>query len=299
MAARAADASVERRVITLTPCTPYSLRQSIVGTAGRTRRRRGDIWDIAIRIDERSTVASVTQTPAGELEIHLASADSEAALAQLRHVLATDVDHRPFLERFRDDRLLGGALRTRPGLRPARYATLGQAMVAAFAGQLVTTAEAAATHRALVSRLHSSRGVLRRPPLLDEVAALPPAAAAADGLSARRAASLVRACRRLVPARLAELSTADAAARLQTERDIGPWTAGIVLGDGMGRTDIGRVGDLGLIRLCERLNGRAATADDTAALLQPYGEWQALASAHLLRLSSPRRRRKPSPRRRM
>ena len=52
---------------------------------------------------------------------------------------------------------------------------------------------------------------------------------------------------------------------------------------GLGRYDRGLVGDLGLIELCGALLGRRAEAEDTAKLLERYGEWAGLASLHLLR----------------
>lgn len=287
-----------RRTVVLTPCPPYSLRDSLIGNGGGTRRRRGGVWEIAVRVGDGSHIARVAQRRDGDLQIDLGGGDPGATLDQVRHVLATDVDHTPFLERFADDRLIGRAIRARPGLRPIRFATVGQSLVAAFAGQLVTAAEAQNTHRAIVRRLDSGGQYPRRPPTAEEVAGLPPAAVAADGLTARRAASLVRACRRIDIDALRRLPTEEASTRLQAERDIGPWTAAIVLTSGLGRWELGPAGDLGLIRLCERLNGAEATVADTQALLAPYGEWQGLAGAHLLRLGRPGPKRKPPPRRR-
>ncbi len=51
---------------------------------------------------------------------------------------------------------------------------------------------------------------------------------------------------------------------------------------GLGRFDLGLVGDLGLIKLCTALLGRPAEPPDTAELLAAYGEWQGLASMYLL-----------------
>jgi 3-methyladenine DNA glycosylase/8-oxoguanine DNA glycosylase len=285
--------------VRLSPRQPYSLADSLHGNAGCTRRRRDGIWEIAVRVGTDSHTVKVLQRRDGDLEVDLDRKDTEATLDQVRHVLATDVDHTPFVERFQDDRLIGRAIRAKRGLRPARFATVGQALVAAFAGQLVTTTEAQNTHRAIVRRLDRGGDYPRRPPTVEEVGELPPAAAAADGLSARRAASLIRVCRRIDVDSLRRLPTAEAAQRLQTERDVGPWTAAIVLTSGLGRWELGPTGDLGLIRLCERLNGGEATVSDTQALLEPYGEWQAIAGAHLLRLPSPGPKRKPSPRGRM
>lgn len=288
-----------RQTVVLRPCAPYSLRDSLYGNAGGTRRRREGVWEIAVRVGERSQVARVLQRRDGDLEVDLARDAAEVVLDQVRHVLATDVDHTPFLRRFADDRLLGRAIRAKRGMRPARLATVGQSLVAAFAGQLVTSTEAANTHRTIVRRLDRGDDYPRRPPTVEEIAELPPAAVAAAGLTARRAASLVRVCRRVDVDALRGLTTAEASKRLQTERDIGPWTAAIVLTSGLGRWELGPAGDLGLIRLCERLNGGGATVADTQELLSPYGDWQALAGAHMLRLRTPGPKRKPPPRRRM
>jgi DNA-3-methyladenine glycosylase II len=76
--------------------------------------------------------------------------------------------------------------------------------------------------------------------------------------------------------------TAVALRRIVEERTLGPWSAGMICVYGLGRYEHGLVGDLGLIKLCRRLLGREATAEDTAELLAPYGEWAGLASVYLL-----------------
>ena len=51
---------------------------------------------------------------------------------------------------------------------------------------------------------------------------------------------------------------------------------------GLGRYDAGLVGDLGLVKLLASRTGRWPEAAETAELLEPYGEWQGLASVFLL-----------------
>ena len=51
----------------------------------------------------------------------------------------------------------------------------------------------------------------------------------------------------------------------------------------LGSYERGLVGDLGLLKLSKALRGRWVEADDTAELLEPYEEWQGLASVYLLR----------------
>src|SRR5205085_2091590 len=72
------------------------------------------------------------------------------------------------------------------------------------------------------------------------------------------------------------------AARLRRERGLGPWSVGVVCLEGLGRTERGLVGDLGLIKLLGALEQRRVEAEETAALLEPYGEWAGLASVYLL-----------------
>jgi 3-methyladenine DNA glycosylase/8-oxoguanine DNA glycosylase len=103
------------------------------------------------------------------------------------------------------------------------------------------------------------------------------------GLHARRAATLVRLCRSLDPERLHGLPSAAAAARINRERGLGAWSAGVVCLEGLGRHEIGLVGDLGLIKLMSALQGRWVEAAETEELLAPYGEWAGLASVFLLK----------------
>ena len=71
--------------------------------------------------------------------------------------------------------------------------------------------------------------------------------------------------------------------RIERERGLGPWSAGVVCLEGLGRFEYGFVGDLGLVKLLRALRGRPVEAWETAELLEPYGEWAGLASVYLLR----------------
>jgi 3-methyladenine DNA glycosylase/8-oxoguanine DNA glycosylase len=57
---------------------------------------------------------------------------------------------------------------------------------------------------------------------------------------------------------------------------------------GLGHFDRGLVGDLGLVKLLAARTGRWVEAEETRALLEPYGEWAGLASLCLIG-ASPRR----------
>jgi 3-methyladenine DNA glycosylase/8-oxoguanine DNA glycosylase len=61
---------------------------------------------------------------------------------------------------------------------------------------------------------------------------------------------------------------------------------GVIALEGLGRYDLGIVGDLGLIKLMSSLRGRRVEAWETEELLAPYGEWAGLASVYMLLASA-------------
>jgi 3-methyladenine DNA glycosylase/8-oxoguanine DNA glycosylase len=102
------------------------------------------------------------------------------------------------------------------------------------------------------------------------------------GLHERRGAALVRVCRSLELERFHDLPTDAVVRRLERERGLGPWSAGVVCLEGLGRSEHGLVGDLGLVKVLRALRGRPVEGWETAELLEPYGEWAGLASVYLL-----------------
>jgi 3-methyladenine DNA glycosylase/8-oxoguanine DNA glycosylase len=123
---------------------------------------------------------------------------------------------------------------------------------------------------------------LSEPPTRETLGALSPLRLRTLGLAERRAAALVRVCRSLDLERLRSVPTEAAAARLERERTLGPWSAGVVCLQGLGRSERGLVGDLGLVKLLAAQRGRPVEGWETAELLEPYGEWAGLASVYLL-----------------
>jgi 3-methyladenine DNA glycosylase/8-oxoguanine DNA glycosylase len=120
------------------------------------------------------------------------------------------------------------------------------------------------------------------PPSTSTLAAVAPFELRRLGLHERRSACLVRLCRSLELERLHDLPTEAVVRRIERERGLGPWSAGLVCLEGLGRFDYGLVGDLGLIKLLRALRGRPVEAWETAEFLEPYGEWAGLASVYLL-----------------
>lgn len=264
------------------PPAPYRLAASI-GPPDPCRRYRGGVLDVCFRAADGDPVkARVWQAGDGVVRARVPATRLGAAEPALRRLLRIELDHRPFLELAAGDPLLQPLRGRLAGMRPAVAGSLGQALVRGVAGQLVRSSEAVRFERRIVAGL-DRRGLdgLRTPPAAADLAAAHPATFERAGLSPARAVALSRLAALNWDA-LAGQPSDHVETRVRRLRGIGPWTSGVICSAGLARVDRGLVGDLGLIRLAGALLGREAGAEDTAALLAPYGEWAGLASAWLL-----------------
>jgi len=263
------------------PAGPFTLALCTRHASDATRLLRDGTLTSALRLADRIEVGSARQTVDGRIVLRAAS---EEGLEKLRFVLAVDADHTEFLKRFRHDPLIGEATSRFQGLRQLRLPTVAQTLLRAFCGQLIDSRRARQLEciivRAIEPRIEGTD--LHSPPTCGSFARLAPVRLRQLGLHASRAAALVRICRSVELERLHELSTADAAAFIERQRGLGPWSAGVVCLEGLGRYERGLVGDLGLIKLMSRLRGRWVEGHETVELLAPYGEWAGLAGLYLL-----------------
>ena len=209
-------------------------------------------------------------------------ARTDEVVPRLRFVLALDDDHTAFLRRFADDELLREPIRKLRGLRALRTPTVAGALLRALCGQLIQSGRARRLEQTIVRATSARRGDIFEPPTRATLGARSPAQLRALGLHARRGATLVRLCESLDLERLRSLPVESASARLLRERGLGPWSLGVIALQGLGSYERGLVGDLGLVKLMSALRGRWVEADETAELLEPYGEWAGLASVYLL-----------------
>jgi AraC family transcriptional regulator, regulatory protein of adaptative response / DNA-3-methyladenine glycosylase II len=266
--------------LAVAPRGPYSLALSARLASDATRTFRDGVLTQVLAVDDRIEVARAWQSPQGVVTL---AARSAAAAARLRWLLALDDDHSPFLVHVRRDPFLGRASRELRGLRPVRVPTVAQALLRAFCGQLIDSKRARRLEQTIVRGLcPAGPGGLHVSPTTRDLAALAPSQLRALGLHARRGAAVVRICRSLELERLHGLPTDAVARRLERERGLGPWSVGVVCLEGLGRTDYGLVGDLGLIKLLRAMRGRPVEGWETAELLEPYGEWRGLASVYML-----------------
>jgi 3-methyladenine DNA glycosylase/8-oxoguanine DNA glycosylase len=261
---------------TIKPRGPYSLALSARRANDTTRRFGNGVLTCLLADGER---VSARQLPDGRLVLRT---ETDSGLEQLRFVLGADDDHTPFLERFRDDELLAGPIRHLKGLRPIRTATVTHALMRAIVSQLITSREARSIEWRLIHATTKAVDGLQAPPLPHHFGQFAPAELYRFGLPARKATALVRICRTFDPERLRRLPADAAAARLERERGIGPYSIGVVWSEGLGRFDRGIVGDLGLLKICSAIEGRWVEAEDTARILGRYEEWAGLACAYLL-----------------
>jgi 3-methyladenine DNA glycosylase/8-oxoguanine DNA glycosylase len=262
------------------PRGPYSLALSARLSSDATRTFRDGVFTALLAVAGRTELARASQAPDGTVTI---LAESAAGVERVRWLLALDDDHSDFLRAVRHDPMLGPASRALRGLRPVRVATVAQALLRAYCGQLIEAKRARRLEQKIIRTTCAAGGPrLHLAPTTRELAALAPSQLRSLGLHTRRAASLVRLSRSVELERLHDVPTAAVAARLERERGLGPWSVGVLCLEGLGRFDYGLVGDLGLVKLLRELRGRPVEGWETAELLEPYGEWRGLASTYLL-----------------
>ncbi len=262
--------------IAVRPRGPYSLELSARLAGDATRRMREGL--VTARC--AGGIARAWQSPDGTVTIRSGSA---AAAEKLRWMLALDDDHSEFLRRIADDALLGRASKHLRGLRPVRTATVAQALLRAVCGQLVDWKTGRTLERRVIRAVSPpDEEGLSEAPTCEGLAAVAPFELRRLGLHEHRGAAVVRLCRGLELERLHGQPTAAVVGRIERERGLGPWSAGVVCLEGLGRYEHGLVGDLGLVKLLRAMRGRPVETWETAELLEPYGEWAGLASVYLL-----------------
>jgi 3-methyladenine DNA glycosylase/8-oxoguanine DNA glycosylase len=243
---------------------------------------RNGVLELVFEIDGTPTAAQVWQRRDGHLGIRTDRSACAATIAHLHFVLAVDDDLTPFLDMAAGDPLLGSLVSQRRGLRPIRTSTIAHALVKAIAGQLITAREARLIEHRIVAMTSVRHGDLWLPPTVERLRTCSATQLVCAGLAPRRAAALARVVRTFDVERLRAVETDKAVARIVREPTLGPWSAGVIAVHGLGRFEHGLVGDLNLMRLCDNLLGRAATAEDTHHLLTRFAPWAGLAGVHLM-----------------
>jgi len=274
-------------------------------------RRRGAAIQRLLHVGDDPVLVGVVQV-ARDLVRFGARARTEAAaeeaIARLRFATCVDEDLRPFHDAFRDDPVIGRAVRSRPQVRVWRRPDPWEALAWAVTEQLIELERAAEIQRRMVRVLGRRCSVtgLRDVPTPAAVAGTAPARLESFGLAGRRALTLRRAAREVAAGRV-DLHAHDQS-RLSAIPGIGRWTLEMLAVSGQGRHDVVPAGDLGFLKVVGRLrtgNPRArADEDEVREFFEPYGRWKALAGSYLfyaastgmLPLRVPRPSRGPAPR---
>jgi len=292
---------IERRV-EVRPAWPLRLARAS-GRDGVQRVRNGVVHRLLHHPDgERPVVVRFAQTARDRVLFGAQAADPQAAswgIERMRFALGVDDDLRPFHDRFRDDPLIGAAVRADPAVRLRRRPLPFEALAWAITEQLIEYVRAAAIQRRIVARLgrRCARSGLRDVPAAATVAVQAPALLASFDLAPKRALALRRVAEEVATGRV-DLHAAEVDGlergwrRLRAIPEIGTWTLSILALLGQGRYDALPAGDLAYVKLVGRLRSdgdpRArATEDEVRAFFAPYGEWAGLAAAYALRARAP------------
>ena len=200
----------------------------------------------------------------------------QAFEAQLRHILCTDLDLKPFYRLARGNELLAPAVKRFRGLRLASSPTLFEALVGAVLSQQVNLTFAYSIKRELVERFGRKWRVGGRTywafPVPRRFAGQSVDDLRPFRLSNAKAGALIRLGEAFEssipfpapPAELGSLSDDDLIERLTALKGIGRWTAETALVRGLTRPDVFPAGDLTVVKyLAQSLLGKTEKASET------------------------------------
>jgi len=263
-----------------------------LGADGLTRRR-GDAIQRLVHFGEEPVLVAAMQVRPQVVRVAARARTPEGAgfaIARMRYLLGVDENFSEFHATFKDDPLIGKAVRSTPYLRPHRRPDPFESLTWAVCEQLIEYVEAARIQRALIRTLgrRCPTTGMRDAPTARAIADAAPAFLASLGLVGHRAITLRRAAMEVASGRV-DLHDPDHEAgwrRLRSIRGIGPWTIEVMATQSQGRLDMLPAGDLGYLKLVGRLlTGHPQARVDEATVrefMEPYGRWRGLAGEYLL-----------------
>jgi 3-methyladenine DNA glycosylase/8-oxoguanine DNA glycosylase len=198
-----------------------------------------------------------------------------------------DDDLGEFHERFRDDPVIGAAVRAHPGLRVRRTPTPWETLAWAITEQLIEFERAVLIQRRMIRALGPSWAGFRDAPPAEVVAAQAPALLESFGLAAKRALAMRRAAGEVAAGRI---DWAAPEKRLLAIREIGAWTVEMLALHGLGRLDVVPAGDLGYLELVGALYGKRVDVPEVREFFEPYAPYAGMAGAYLRLSRIPTRR---------
>jgi DNA-3-methyladenine glycosylase II len=269
---------------------PWTFRLRGGSADGLTRRRGASIQRLLHRDGNPVHVAVIQPRPDRVIFGARAGSEPDAmwGIRRLRFATGVDDDLRPFYDAFRDDPIIGKAVRAAPEFRVKRAPLPWEALSNAITEQLIEFERAVAIQRRLIARLGTrcpDTG-LRDAPTPAKVAGTAPALLASLDLAPSRALTMHDAARAV--ARGLDLLADDPMPgwrRLRSIPGVGRWTLEALALYGQGHYDRVPAGDLGYLKLVGRIttgNPRARADEATVReFFEPYGEWKGLAGEYL------------------
>lgn len=260
--------------------------EATVRVLQRSLRNRIDLWDGArylrvlatpegtrlVAVENRGTV----DAPAVQCQIFGGSV-SPATQVQLsmtvQRLLGLTADLTPFYTLAARDTRLKEAINVLRGLKPPRFATLFETVVNVIPFQQLSIAAGVAVVARLVERFGPRVEFSNRTyvafPRPDQIAAARLDELQSLGLSRAKARTLSALAGQVLSGALSEeqleaMPSTEAMAALTAQPGIGPWSAGLILLRGLGRTEIFPAGDVGAARNLGRLlamEGRTRVVD--------------------------------------
>ncbi len=286
---------------TLTPAPPYSLTL----TAVRFARFKDEIVDRVqsnsyqrlLAVDGQLALATVTDggtitKPLLCVELQgprKADLDRPEFVAQLRHILCTELDLKPFYRLARTDDLLAPIVPRFRGLKLPASPTVFESLVMAVLSQQVNLTFAYSIKKELVEMFGEKWSVngetFHAFPIAERFAEETEENLLRFRLSRAKAGTLIRlgqvfASGALKEEELVALPDEDVIERLVQIKGIGRWSAEIALLRGLARVDAFPGGDLGVVKyLAQGLLGKAekATEVDMRAFAERWRPYRGLA----------------------
>ncbi len=275
------------------PPWPFRMPRLLGGDA--LARMRGGVLHRLLHEDGMPVHVRVAQLASGNLLFGARAAHdqhAQRAIARMRRCLGVDLELKAFHDAFREDPLIGLALRANPTLRPRGRPDAFEALTFAVTEQLIEYSRAATIQRRLVAALgrRDQDSGLRDAPDAAAVAAAAPARLASFDLAPKRAVALIRVAREVASGRV-DLDDPDPLVqeagwrRLDAIPEVGSWTIEMLALTGQRRMDQIPAGDLGFLKLVGRIRSggdpRArATEAEVREFFARYAPWQGLAGIY-------------------